>query len=562
MNAIIYIRFSTPKQERGDSKERQMADCLAFCERNGWVVSEIVEDLGLSAWKGDHLTTGALGKFANRVRSGEIPAGTILVCEKLDRLSRLEPRKTQRWMEDLTELGLKIATVDGGRVYDDESLRSNLMQTFEILMSGKLAHDYSNNLSGRVSNAWKNKIESGDTKLITRKLPGWMKVENGRPVLIDERVETVRLIYQMAADGLGVRAIGNKLNDRMIPTWGRADGWSPSVVNVILKSVAVEGDYLAGGNNPGRVKNAGHFIAGYYPRAVDADLVEKARAKMGERKLTGGRLRASAVNLFSGMIYCGGCRSRMYLRSVPGGRRVYQCHRAHQRRGCDRNQTFDHAAFENACLDEVLKLAMDDRFFQRPTETLALVNAVADLKKQIADLDRQAANVVAAIARMGGNEFLEADLTRVGAEKVKTVSALSETENNLAKARGWASPAEHAKRVLEIREAINDPDQTVREAARHKVMDALKGVITMVECDMEPERTFTVILVGGGHAIKFDNEGRKIAEVDITGQLRPMLVTRDGRVEDWDRLRGGLTGGDPKRGAELDAYLRRKAQRG
>ena len=43
MQAYLYIRFSTPKQEKGASKERQLEDCLALCERKGLPVAEIMD---------------------------------------------------------------------------------------------------------------------------------------------------------------------------------------------------------------------------------------------------------------------------------------------------------------------------------------------------------------------------------------------------------------------------------------------------------------------------------------------------------------------------------------
>ena len=120
MRAVIYIRFSTPKQERGASRDRQLELCQQFCEQRGWPVDEVIEDLGRSAWTGAHLSAGELGLFANRVRDGGVGAGTVLVVEKLDRLSRQETRTTLRWMEDLCAVGLAIATEDtrlhGGRL--------------------------------------------------------------------------------------------------------------------------------------------------------------------------------------------------------------------------------------------------------------------------------------------------------------------------------------------------------------------------------------------------------------------------------------------------------------
>lgn len=119
-DAIIYIRFSTKRQEKGFSKERQLEECQDFCKRKGWDVIQIIEDLGQSAWKGHHLSIGNLGKWRRSVDAGDVPADTILVVHKLDRLSRLEPRVTQRWMEDLCDRGIKIATVDGDRIFDND----------------------------------------------------------------------------------------------------------------------------------------------------------------------------------------------------------------------------------------------------------------------------------------------------------------------------------------------------------------------------------------------------------------------------------------------------------
>jgi len=563
LNCYIYIRFSTPRQEQGDSKERQLTDCLAFAERQGWKVVEVIEDLGLSAWKGDHLNGGDLGKFADKVRSGEIPSGSVLLCEKLDRLSRLEPRKTQRWMEDLTEIGLSISTVDGGRVYNDANMRDNLMNIFEILMTAKLANDYSNNLSDRVGKAWKRKMENGGTKLITRKVPGWMAVAKDATMaseikLIDAEVAKLITIYTMAANGLGVRAIARKMNDLGVKSIGRKGTWDQSVVRHLLVSPAVGGDYLSGSSNP-NVKNKGVSILGYYPEAVPVGLILNARDKMNGRKLTGGRESSKAVNLFSGLIRCEECMSRMYLRSTVNNGRVYQCSNANQRRGCSSNGLFKHAPFEASALDEVLKVALDERFFQRPASSLMMVNQIAGTKKTLSIKEGEIKNVSAAIRSMGADPALMAELTVLRGEVEALTADLERMEGDLSKARGWASPADHAKRVLEIRDAINDPDKETRETARLKVMDALKGVITEIVCDQNdtyrgaPERTFTVIMVGGASAVKIANDGEIIAKVDVSD-----------RGEDY---RNAATGVSPNiastanegREKEFDAFTRRKS---
>ncbi|MDZ4370934.1 MAG: recombinase family protein, partial [Phenylobacterium sp.] len=64
-NCILYIRFSTKRQETGASRERQLEDCHAYAARQGWNVTRLIEDLGRSAWSGDHLNSGNLGTLAN-----------------------------------------------------------------------------------------------------------------------------------------------------------------------------------------------------------------------------------------------------------------------------------------------------------------------------------------------------------------------------------------------------------------------------------------------------------------------------------------------------------------
>lgn len=45
-------------------------------------------DRGFSAFHGVHKTKGALGQFLDLVEAGKIPAGSILLIENIDRLSR------------------------------------------------------------------------------------------------------------------------------------------------------------------------------------------------------------------------------------------------------------------------------------------------------------------------------------------------------------------------------------------------------------------------------------------------------------------------------------------
>ncbi len=100
--AIGYVRFSTPEQAKGDSERRQVAATEAWCRRNGIALdgSLSLRGLGVPAYRGKHRSDkAALGQFLEAVKQGEVPKGSFLIIENLDRLTREEERTALRvWL--------------------------------------------------------------------------------------------------------------------------------------------------------------------------------------------------------------------------------------------------------------------------------------------------------------------------------------------------------------------------------------------------------------------------------------------------------------------------------
>lgn len=264
------------------------------------------------------------------------------------------------------------------------------------------------------------------------------------------------------------------------------------------------------------------------------------------------------------------------VRASAQARRGYlTCSNAISKRGCERRQMFAYGPFEDAALEAVLHLALDDRYFQRPDQTVQLAIAVAELEKSLADQKSQATNLVRLLARMESPE-VEEELGVITASVRALETQHVESLKSLERARGQVSPQEHLQRVLEVRASLQHEDQDTREAARMRVHEAMKGVVQFVQCDAfdryggEPQKTLTLILAGGIQAMKFDNTGKLLASVDLTGQMLAEEAQADPAsftLEDGTprtpamQLRQGITGGDVKAEARLDAMLRRKAIR-
>ena len=91
MEAYLYARWSSLEQNKTTSAARQLELTTADARNNNDVVVAELCDNGKSAWTGQNLHTGELGRFAELCRrdGGE---EKVLIVEKLDRLSRQKPR--------------------------------------------------------------------------------------------------------------------------------------------------------------------------------------------------------------------------------------------------------------------------------------------------------------------------------------------------------------------------------------------------------------------------------------------------------------------------------------
>lgn len=84
-----YVRFSSERQAKGSSVERQKSNIDKLVKKialeHNLEIFEEYQDFGVSAFKGKNATEGALFDFINHVESGKIPRGSYLLIESLDR---------------------------------------------------------------------------------------------------------------------------------------------------------------------------------------------------------------------------------------------------------------------------------------------------------------------------------------------------------------------------------------------------------------------------------------------------------------------------------------------
>lgn len=521
--AYRYHRFSSKAQDRGSSLERQQQATASLCREMGWEIAGTLEDLGRSAWKGDHLRVGNLGQFKARVDAGEIPTGTVLVVENIDRLSRESVKKARRWIEEVTEAGIKVAVCGPSpKVFDEASLSGdNIIDLLTYLLEAKRAREESDRKSVLLQGMWTRHLAGArDGRIFTARCPGWLRVvgtgADRRFEVIPEHVEVVRQIYEWSAEGFGAYAICDKLNKLGIKPWGKnfykhpATYWRHRYVRDVLLSPAVEGEY----HPRSKGVSTGERIENYYPRVVDADLVARARAGLTDRRGTGGSNRSEARNLFAGKVKCGHCGNNM-VRTVQRQKfQYFICQGAQTRSGCT-NRGYRYDYFEQAALKEILHLALDDKFFQRPDETKPLIAALAEANKAIENKVAEQQRLLGFVMRSPDASEAEAMLNAIRPELAAMKADRDKLQRQLDQARGAVTPEEHRQRVLQVSNAIYAAEPEVRDAARRKVREAIASIVDTAVCEAKPDKRIQMSLAGGRVGYQFDNRGNILQSFNL-----------------------------------------------
>ncbi|UDL87297.1 recombinase family protein [Mesorhizobium sp. PAMC28654] len=354
--AYSYIRMSTDIQLKGDSRRRQLELSEAYAkEHDLQLVEEFqLEDLGVSAFRGANLSeASSLGRFLQSVKDGEVPVGSYLLVESLDRLSRQNVFTSLSLFTDLIKAGVVLVTLVDGQVYTaDKTDFSQLVVSLAIMSR---AHEESQTKSRRLSAAWTNKRQTADHQKLTALAPAWLNLSTDRKsfVLDGARSAVVRSILEDAAAGLGSYAIARRLNARRIVPFGRSKGWQTSYVTKIMTNRAVIGEYQPHMMLDGRRVPTGAPIPNYFPPVVDEELYLRVLAGRSQRRVGGAGRKGNFVsNLFSGLARCAYCDSQMHFinkGSLPKGGSYLVCDNAHRGLGCD-NMAWRYDDFEASFL--------------------------------------------------------------------------------------------------------------------------------------------------------------------------------------------------------------------
>lgn len=366
--AISYIRFSTGKQAKGSSHERQQAMLASWLTANPdfTLSSESFKDLGISGFSGKHLKSG-FGLLLEAVENGSIQSGDVILIEAMDRVGRLEPMEMLPLLSRIVSRGVDIVTLDDGIRYDRESANSNHL--FLLVAKVQQAYQYSDALSRRMKASYslrKRAAAGGVTP--KRHTPVWL---TSAGELIPEIGALVKQAFEDYASGLGERRIFERIFEgNTNPALARM---APSTVKRWMNNRTAIGEW--------------NGIPNVYPAVIEPELFYRVQKRMEEKFSPRG---APTKHRFTGLVVCAECGKNFNTKHYQTtGLTSMECSSRARRgaTGCSNNRSIPEPiielAFRLTSTKHVLKALEGQQLTASQKRDMELEGEIGEVKKKI-----------------------------------------------------------------------------------------------------------------------------------------------------------------------------------
>ena len=348
--AYSYLRFSTPDQIEGDSFRRQWGAATAYAELHKLDLDyELTfHDLGVTGFRGANAERGKLAAFRRAVEDGRVSAGSYLLVEDFDRLSRMDPWDVFPIFQEIINNDITLVTLKDGKAWNKHEIRGNPLRLMEPLFAMWNSYSESAKKSVRLSefHAAKRKrlSQGGLTDKPYKHGPAWLCWDAAarRFNAVPDRAAVVQDVFTKADDGWSIDRIARWLNESAVAPWEhgkrRAAFWRGARLRKMLVNRAAIGVLVThkteyDPDTHKRSDNVLGTIAAYYPPVVDRELFERVNARLSATAPRGRNAARPVISLVAGVakcVHCGGSVVR-----VSKGDYVYLlCARAHAKAGC------------------------------------------------------------------------------------------------------------------------------------------------------------------------------------------------------------------------------------
>lgn len=282
LRVAAYCRVSTEQEEQQNSYQVQISYYTDLInKKKEWTLAGIFADEGISGTQTKKRT-----EFNRMIRMCKNKKIDLVITKSISRFAR-NTVDCLEYVRQLKDLGI-------GVIFEKENINTLTMTSeFMIALYGSFAQAESESISKNVSWGKEKAYREGKVAFQYSKLLGYRKGEDGKPEIVPEEAETVKMIYAMFLDGYSMKSIKNILESRDLLTPTGKKIWSESLVRSILQNEKYVGDallqktYTLDCISHKVVKNHGerpmYLVSDHHDAIIDRDTYNRVQQELARR---------------------------------------------------------------------------------------------------------------------------------------------------------------------------------------------------------------------------------------------------------------------------------------
>ena len=371
--AALYIRVSTLEQaQEGYSVGEQRERLIAYCKAQDWLIADIYVDGG---YTGSNLNRPGIQKLMSETEKFD-----VVLVYKLDRLSRSQ-LDTLYLIEEIFRPN-KVDFVSMQESFDTSS-------PFGKAMIGLLAVFAQLEREQIKERTWMGRVARAKTGLHHGggNIPIGYDYEDGKLIVNPYEAEQVRKIYEWYLSGSSLKAITDKLQDAGYTNkYSSYNSWS-SVRNILENETYI-----------GRLHFGDVVVDHAHEAIITEEQFNAAQILRGKRREQFGSHAFQSKHVLTGLLFCGHCGGRYYLRNT-GKYSYYACYsRTKQMKNMIKdpncqNKIWRAQDLEPIIEEKILALLRNPKIAEElaagKPKAAAPVSKNTDIERRIREIDRQ-----------------------------------------------------------------------------------------------------------------------------------------------------------------------------
>lgn len=370
IRVAAYCRVSTKQEEQLNSYEVQKSHYEERIRSEPkWALVGIFADKGITGTSMKH--RDEFNKLIRLCKKGKVD---MIITKSISRFARntLDCIKITRM---LRKIGVDV-------YFEEQNLHSiDPASEFYISIYGSVAQSESENISANVRWGKAQSAKEGNVSFQYKHFLGYRKGADGKPEIVPEEAEIVRLIYDRFLAGDSFIGIIKHLEEIGIPSPGGKSAWYSSTIQSILSNEKYKGDAVINktyiDNCISKKVKANHgerpkyYVENNHPAIIDAGTFGRVQAELARRsgkqkvKQVGTKTeqgKYSSKYALTELLVCGECGTpyRRCTWTVGGKKKiVWRCINRldYGKKYCHHSPSIEESLLHEAIMNAIMKTA-------------------------------------------------------------------------------------------------------------------------------------------------------------------------------------------------------------